>query len=140
MTNNPKLMAGFAESDAPPETLPSISKPTPAPPAQRVPRTFVTGATRDIDVDKYDYAGFLAPGVLMRYGEYMHKHRIQVDGTLRDSNNWQQGIPRSVYMSSMFRHFVEVWRGHEAGLVDDEALCALMFNVMGYLFELQAGR
>jgi hypothetical protein len=123
-----------------PETLPSVPTQTPAPIAARVPRAFVTGATRDQDVDKYDYEGFLAPGVLERFAEYMHKHRLQLDGTLRDSDNWQRGIPRDAYMKSAWRHFMAVWAGHRTGQVNDEDLCALMFNVMGYLFELQAGR
>lgn len=125
-------------SDDDPKTLPSA--PSPAPMAQRAPRVFATGATRDADLDKYDYEGFLAPAVLERFAEYMHKHRRQVDGSMRDSDNWQKGIPRDQYMKSLWRHFMEVWAGHRAGQVDDEALCALLFNVMGYLYELQAGR
>jgi len=46
-----------------------------------------TGATRDVDNDKYDYEGFLSPIVLHRYAQYMHKHRLQSDGELRDSDN-----------------------------------------------------
>ena len=104
-------------------------------------RTFETGATRDQDADKLDYEGFLAPGVLRRFAEYMHKHRKQSDGNMRPSDNWQKGIPPDAYMKSMFRHFMEVWTQHrkEVKKTDDleDALCALMFNVMGYLFELQ---
>lgn len=107
-------------------------------------REFETGATRDNETDKLDYEGFLSPVVLRRFAEYMHKHRVQADGTLRDSDNWQKGMPLDVYMKSMFRHFMDVWRIHRdnalPGRTDpdielEEALCALLFNVMGYLYE-----
>ena len=101
-------------------------------------RTFESGATRDTDDGKLDYDGFLSPLVLRRYAEYMHKNRVQSDGTLRASDNWQKGIPREAYMKSMWRHFMDVWDQHhwEDG-ARNEALCALLFNVMGYLHENQ---
>ena len=109
-------------------------------------RTFETGATRDGDETKYDYEGFLSPLVLERYAAYMHEHRLQADGQLRDSDNWQKGIPLSAYMKSAWRHFIEWWRIHRRGpspVVPDEdledALCALMFNVQGYLHEVLKG-
>ena len=106
-------------------------------------RQFDTGATRDSDANKPDYEGFLSPLVLEAYGRYMTKHRIQADGQIRDSDNWQKGIPVHVYMKSMWRHFIDIWREHRAGAdltilrndVLEEALCALMFNTMGYLHE-----
>ena len=99
-------------------------------------REFKSGATRDNDEDKFDYEGFLSPAVLKRYAEYMHSHRKQADGKMRDSDNWQKGIPITAYMKSMWRHFFDVWRanrGYEINLED--ALCALLFNVMGMLHE-----
>jgi len=102
-------------------------------------REFDTGATRDTDENKLDYEGFLSPQVLTRYAQYLHKHRVQADGTLRDSDNWQKGIPKDVYMKSMFRHFMDVWTMHRTGCIGEdgigEALCAVSFNAMGYLFE-----
>ena len=102
-------------------------------------RVFETGATRDGDADKLDYEGFLSPRVLERYARYMHKHRQQTDGKLRDSDNWQKGIPRSAYMKSAWRHFMDVWTRWRSGYFDvpetEEALCALLFNVMGLLHE-----
>jgi hypothetical protein len=108
-------------------------------------REFKTGATRDIDTNKNDYEGFLSPTVLERYGYYMTKHRKQADGQLRDSDNWQKGIPKDVYMKSAWRHFLDVWfihRGYKRfdkqrneDITLDEALCALLFNIMGYLHE-----
>ena len=101
-------------------------------------RTFKTGATRDNEEGKFDYEGFLSPLVLERYAQYMDKHRKQSDGNLRASDNWQKGIPKDAYMKSGWRHFMDWWKEHRGinsreGL--EEALCALMFNVMGYLHE-----
>jgi hypothetical protein len=103
-------------------------------------RTFETGATRDTDQGKLDYDGFLSPLVLERYARYMHKHRLQPDGQLRASDNWQRGMPRDAYMSSAWRHFVDWW-AHHRGVTQiardtiEEALCALLFNTSGYLHE-----
>ena len=102
-------------------------------------RTFDTGATRDTETDKYDYEGFMSPLVVRRFGQYMHEHRVQADGTLRDSDNWQKGIPKDVYLKSAFRHFVDWWLYHRKHLVQgliEDALCGLLFNVQGYLHEL----
>lgn len=103
-------------------------------------RTFKTGATRDSDTTKPDYEGFLSPLAIESFGAYMNKHRKQSDGTMRDSDNWQKGIPLDAYMKSMWRHFFAVWKWHR-GITDKEdletSLCALMFNVQGYLHELK---
>ena len=106
-------------------------------------REFETGATRDDDDGKFDYEGFLAPTVLERFAAYMHFHRKQANGPFRDSDNWQKGIPKKQYMKSMYRHFMDVWMFHRGYtsrngvLIDiEESLCALMFNVMGYLYEV----
>jgi hypothetical protein len=105
-------------------------------------REFDTGATRDTDEGKLDYEGFLSPRVLERFAEYMNKNRVQADGNVRASDNWQKGIPREAYMKSLWRHFMDVWTLHRTSIpcsVDEdelqEALCAMMFNVMGYLHE-----
>lgn len=104
-------------------------------------RYFETGATRDSDETKHDPEGFLSPLVIERFNAYMHQHRFQADGVVRASDNWQHGIPLEAYMKSLFRHFLVVWQ-HHRGYSDiptetqQEALCAMMFNVMGYLHEL----
>jgi hypothetical protein len=105
--------------------------------------SYENGATRSIDTESLDYEGFLSPAVLERYAQYIHKHRFMKDGTLRDSDNWQLGIPLSRFMKSMWRHFLEVHFFHRSaysrntsGNTREEALCALLFNVMGYLHEL----
>lgn len=100
-------------------------------------RVFESGATRDSDEGKIDYAGCLSPYALKAFGEYMRAHQVQADGTLRDSRNWQKGIPMPAYVSSAARHWHEVWEGYErSGAPSIEALCALMFNVQGMLHEL----
>ncbi|KKK57774.1 hypothetical protein LCGC14_3051090 [marine sediment metagenome] len=106
-------------------------------------RTFTTGATRDSEEGKHDYEGFLSPLVMKRFGEYMTKHRIQSDGSVRDSDNWQKGIPQTAYIKSAWRHFIDWWMEHRGlgsreGLED--ALCALLFNIQGYLHEHLKGK
>jgi hypothetical protein len=101
-------------------------------------RRFDTGATRDLDTTKLDYEGFLSPLVVKRYAEYMHANRQLADGTFRDSDNWQKGIPLSAYVKSAWRHFFDWWSEHR-GIRTREgielALCGLLFNIMGYLHE-----
>lgn len=108
-------------------------------------RKFDTGATRNLDDSKYDYEAFLSPYTLERYAEYMHTHRKQADGTLRDGDNWQKGIPLSSFMKSKWRHFMDIWAIHRktTGVATEsleEALCADLFNTMGYLHEIVKAR
>jgi hypothetical protein len=102
-------------------------------------RQFETGATRNVDATKPDFEGFLSPLALRRYGEYMHRNRVQADGTVRASDNWQKGIPLDSYAKSGFRHFMAFWslhRGFDADESLEDALCALIFNAQGYLHEV----
>lgn len=102
-------------------------------------REFDTGATRDSDENKIDYEGLLSPWALQRYGEYMNKHRVQTDGKIRDSDNWQKGIPLAVYMKSLWRHLIELWACHRGGAANEykkDVLCAIIFNASGYLHEI----
>jgi len=106
-------------------------------------RVFETGATRNVDTTKLDYEGFLSPLAIERYAQYLHKHRYQADGNIRDSDNWQKGIPLAVYMKSMWRHFVDLWKLHRGYTADEDietALCAIMFNAQGYLHEIVKAR
>jgi len=101
-------------------------------------RKFNSGATRDTDDSKLQYARFLSPIVVKRYAEYMHENRKLRDGSMRDPDNWKKGIPLDAYMDSLFRHVMDVWLQHngypgEEGV--DTALCAVIFNAQGYLFE-----
>jgi hypothetical protein len=110
---------------------------------------FDTGATRSDDTNKPDPEGFLSPVVLEAYMEYMQEHRVQDDGKVRESDNWQKGMPLNKYMKSLWRHFFQLWqlhRGHtpkpelRAGVlvpVTKKSACVgVMFNVMGYLHVL----
>lgn len=102
-------------------------------------RQFDTGATRDSDKEKLDFEGFLSPIVLEEFAKYMHKHRKQSNDELRQSDNWMKGIPKEEYMKSAHRHFMDWWMEHRGyksreGLID--ALMGLLFNVMGYSYEL----
>lgn len=103
-----------------------------------IKRTFATGANRDTAEGKHDYEGFLSPLVIEAFGTYMNFNRLLPDGSTRDGDNWQKGIPMDVYMKSGWRHFIDWWRAHR-GLTTHEgivwALTGLMFNVMGYLHE-----
>ena len=104
-------------------------------------RIFDTGATRSPQAEKLCYDRFFSPLVLKRFAEYMHLHRKQSDGALREPDNWQKGIPQASYMDSMARHEMDVWL-HQSGLPGEAtedletALCGLMFNAMGMLFEV----
>jgi hypothetical protein len=102
-------------------------------------RNFDTGATRDSEEGKNDYEGFYSPLVVKRFGDYMTVHRKQADGQLRASDNWQKGIPREAYMKSLWRHFLDLWmqhRGYKGADTLENTLCAILFNVQGYLYEI----
>ena len=102
-------------------------------------RTFKSGATRDTSEGKHDFEAFLSPTVINRFGEYMTKNRKQSDGSLREGDNWQKGMPRDQYMKSLWRHVHDVWlehRGLEGRDELEESLCGVLFNVQGYLHEL----
>ena len=108
-------------------------------------RRFSTGATRDTDEGKPRYAGFLSPLVLQAFGDYMHRHRQQQDGTLREADNWKKGMPNREYLESAFRHLHDWWlidEGHAEEAREDlkEALCAVIFNAQGRLHNLMLGR
>ena len=105
---------------------------------------FETGATRNDSRDKLDFDGFLSPLVIERFAQYMHKNRSTADGGWRDSDNWQRGIPLANYMKSAWRHFFSWWKAHrcDAPIVHpvecerfEDDLCAILFNVQGYLHE-----
>lgn len=109
-------------------------------------RKFNTGATRDTDQGKYEYARALSPLSIQRFGKYMDKHRLQKDGSIRDPDNWKKGFPIQSFVDSLFRHMVDVWLIHEGEKairpetgeeIDiEEALCGMMFNSMGMLHEV----
>ena len=101
-------------------------------------RAFDTGATRDTAEGKLDPEGFTHPMVLKQFYKYMSMNRLQADGKLRASDNWQKGIPKDAYVKSMKRHVDDVWCEHRGFPSDDgmvAALCGVMFNAMGMLLE-----
>ena len=109
--------------------------------AEKKTREFESGATRDSEEGKLDYAGALSPLVLRRYVEYMLSHNTMADGSIRSCDDWQQGQPLGVYMRSAFRHFMAWWSWHRdplnlAKTEVEDALCAVIFNASGYLHEL----
>lgn len=104
-------------------------------------REFKTGATRDEDNDKPDYAGYLSALVIKRFGQYMLKHQRQKDGTKRGSNNWKKGIPKDAYVSSLARHHEDVqlyFEGFDKEMTEalEDSLCAIIFNAQGLLYEI----
>lgn len=110
-------------------------------------RTFESGATRDVDDNKLDYEGFLSPLVLQAFGQYMHQHRLQKDGSIRSSDNWQKGMGLDVYLKSLIRHVMDLWlmsRTEEGQIVRpdgevvelEDALGGIFFNVQGYWHEV----
>lgn len=105
-------------------------------------RNFGTGATRNLDEGKLDYDGFFSPIVMERYAKYMNKHRVQADGKLRDSDNWQKLFGPDHYkvcMKSAYRHFMDWWKQHRGYKGEDEiqeSICALLFNAQAYLFKI----
>ena len=107
-------------------------------------REFESGATRSSAQGRIDPEGFLSPLSLERYCQYLLKHQVQADGEIRESDNWQKGMPLSDYIKGMFRHFLHFWTRHrgwepmddKAGTDIQEDLCAIIFNAQGYLHEL----
>lgn len=105
-------------------------------------RTFETGATRDTAEGKHEPWGFCSALVEKRFCEYMHEHRKQSDGNLRDSDNWKKGIPVDAYYHSLSRHIQDLrlhFEGFNTEAREDsleEVLCSVLFNVQGMLHEV----
>ena len=99
-------------------------------------RVFESGASRDSAEDKLDFEGYMHPLVMVEFGKYMKRNETMLDGSKRESDNWQKGIPKDSAIKSAYRHFID-WqlehRGCESreGLID--ALCGVIFNVNSYL-------
>ncbi len=102
-------------------------------------REFETGANRNEDKGKLDYEGFINPLVLQRFAAYMESHRYLETGEVRDSDNWQKGIPLDSAMKSAYRHFQD-WhlehRGYDSREGVEAAICGLIFNAQSYLLTL----
>lgn len=102
-------------------------------------RTHTTGASRDLDDGKPDFEAMLSPLVMDCYGAYMTRKRRMVDGTLREADNWKKGMPLDWFIKSGWRHMVDWWKHHrrEGKTTEtlEDTLCALLFNVSGFLHE-----
>jgi hypothetical protein len=102
-------------------------------------RTFSTGAKRDTDDGKLQFARCLSPYALEAVADYMRRHNSQAH---RREDNWKAGIPLDSFMESMFRHFHHAWKLHVELRTEPsyyelaDALCGIMFNAQGYLHEL----
>lgn len=110
---------------------------------------FSSGATRSSSEGKNDYEGFLSPLVIKGFGDYMRRHQVQADGKLRESDNWQKGMPMASYLKSAWRHFFTLWCLWRGWPVEPEqvgtekvtptmldAIFATMFNLQGLAHEL----
>jgi hypothetical protein len=102
---------------------------------------FSTGATRNRKEDELAFEGFISPLVLLSFARYMHKHRFTADGTVRDPDNWQKGMPVESYMDSMIRHVVDLWLIHRGYLKlaresQLDAANGVLFNIQGIILNL----
>lgn len=111
-----------------------------------VMRSFDTGATRDTGEGKLDFDGFLHPEFLEQFAKYMNMHRLQSNGELRNSDNWQKGIPTPICRKSMWRHFFEAWglmradtdlETGELNRMGRDNYRDMMSGLMGMVFNIQ---
>ena len=128
-------------------------------------RVLDSGATRSSLDGKFDYEGFFNPATLAVFADYLHRHRVQTDGSIRDSDNWQKGMDRDTCMKSALRHMMDTWAIHRGFEVYKEKLpsggekthyilpseaatpgtwervylydciCGVIFNLNGYILE-----
>lgn len=115
-------------------------------------RKFESGATRDTETGKLDYEAFMSPLVIQAYARYLHKHRFQSDGNIRDGDNWQKMFGDKHYdvcIKSLFRHFMDAWLIHDGFMpriekgevvTIDDALAGIIFNAMAYWFKILKDR
>lgn len=80
-------------------------------------RIFESGANRNSSNGKLEYLGFNHPVLEQKFAEYMHKHRVLEDGTLRDSNNWWKGWDKEVSLQSLNRHVQDLNAIHAGYIV-----------------------
>ena len=105
-------------------------------------RYFLSGANRDNNEQKLEYARFFSPIVLQRFAEYMHKHRYLANGEIRDPDNWKKLFGENheqVCMDSLARHFFDLWLendGYKSREDKEEAMCGILFNTMAYLHKI----
>src|SRR3990167_1622212 len=107
----------------------------------RLPVLYAHPCTRQIYA--WQLEGFISPVAMRRFAEYMDGHRVQADGSLRDSDNWQAGFPRRQTIKSLVRHAWDLWyewrRGKDEVVMVD-LLCAVIFNAQSLLLEITLER
>lgn len=106
-----------------------------------------TGACRGDRSKKLNFIKTLSPLVLIEYAKYIKSFNVkEINGQVRDEDNWKLGIPRQDYIESKARHFIDTWMLHEGYIEDDDnellikCLCAELFNTQGYLHTLLVER
>lgn len=105
-------------------------------------RKYTTGAIRDTNKGKNDYSRYFSPLVMKERGDYMRRHAVRSDGSIRPGDNWKNRFgetPKEHYdncFESHCRHHLEFWLGHDGYLSRRQkidAICAMMFNLDAYL-------
>lgn len=105
-----------------------------------------TGGTRSNDEGKIDYRHLSAVYERM-WCEYMHEHRIQEDGNLRDADNYKKGLEFEWYLKSLLGHIQDLKLLMEGvGVAENgkpkdffEAVMAIAFNLQGLVIETMRG-
>lgn len=100
-------------------------------------------ATRTASENRYDPEGYLSPLSIERFAEYMQKNQYQADGSKRESDNWQKGMPERRLMQGLWRHFLHLWTRHRgfeptdvnAGEDIQEDLCAIIWGAQAMLHQ-----
>ncbi len=108
-------------------------------------RVFESGADRSSDAGKSHPDRALSPLVLERFAKYMLDHNSTANPP-RSDDQWQLGFPQDSFMESGWRHVHAWWSLHRGLPVKNEkgqpvtdiqeVLCAVFFNVQGYLHNL----
>jgi hypothetical protein len=95
-------------------------------------REFKTGANRNPSDGKFVYSKFINPLNEYSFAKYMHGKRKLEDGTYREGDNWQKGIPKDSLMDSLIRHTKELELLHQGYTLvhwrDDEGEHTEVFN------------
>ena len=71
-------------------------------------RKFESGASRNSNSGKFEYYKFINPINEFSFAKYMHSKRYLDNGELRDSDDWQKGIPQDSLLDSLTRHIKEL--------------------------------
>lgn len=71
-------------------------------------RQFNGEAVRDSDKGKIHYLGFRHPLVEHSFGQYMLRHQVCADGSIRKADNWWDGWSEQVSLDSMLRHVADL--------------------------------